>query len=368
MSMQNKSIITAFHAHADNLALLIPQLRERLTHALTDHHVEIHDISARLKSPESLAKKTARPDKIYQSLNDITDILGIRVITYFEDAVDQVASVIEQQFEVDFEHSIDKRSIEAPDRFGYKSLHYICKLPPGLVRQGLPEGLRFEIQIRTILQHTWAEIEHDLGYKFPKAVPDAIRRKFSRLAGLLELADEEFVAIKTELGKYQTETDKPTELDQSALNLISLKKLTQQPDLKQLDQVIANDLNLPLEKDLFFPDYLIKMLELTGLPNPASILEAMKNMDKQLSQFIKCYFAFTQKAFGFSGKDLDRIHSGYVLFFLAHLNLLQGDDLELKRLEKLSDFYHQLDYPDSKEEAQKVAILFMEYCSQCFHS
>lgn len=61
--------------------------------------------------------------------------------------------------------------------------------------------MKAEIQIRSILQHAWAEIEHDLGYK--STVPSPVRRRFSRLAGLLELADEEFIRIKQELLEYE---------------------------------------------------------------------------------------------------------------------------------------------------------------------
>ena len=47
-----------------------------------------------------------------------------------------------------------------------------------------------EIQIRTVMQHAWAEIEHDLGYKSKEDIPDKYRRQFSILAGLIELADD----------------------------------------------------------------------------------------------------------------------------------------------------------------------------------
>jgi putative GTP pyrophosphokinase len=60
----------------------------------------------------------------------------------------------------------------------------------------------FEIQIRSILQHAWAEIEHDLGYKSAEAIPRHIRRRFARLAGVLELADDEFGAIRDDLAAY----------------------------------------------------------------------------------------------------------------------------------------------------------------------
>src|SRR5262249_19774054 len=53
-----------------------------------------------------------------------------------------------------------------------------------------------EIQVRTVLQHAWAEIQHDIQYKSVTTIPVAIRRRFMALAGLLEIADREFQAIQ----------------------------------------------------------------------------------------------------------------------------------------------------------------------------
>jgi hypothetical protein len=61
-----------------------------------------------------------------------------------------------------------------------------------LVEYSTHTGVQFEVQIRSTLQHAWAEIEHDRGYKSEVEVARAVRRRFSRLAGLLELADYEF--------------------------------------------------------------------------------------------------------------------------------------------------------------------------------
>ncbi|WP_414714812.1 GTP pyrophosphokinase, partial [Sporosarcina koreensis] len=137
-------------------------------------------------------------------MRDITDTVGVRVITYFNDDVDKIAKVIEREFEVDRENSIDKR-VTDPDRFGYSSLHYVVNFNADRVKfieyKDFKE-VKFEIQIRSILQHAWAEIEHDLGYKSKNEVPKEIRRDFSRIAGLLEIADNEFMRIKNFLDNY----------------------------------------------------------------------------------------------------------------------------------------------------------------------
>jgi hypothetical protein len=85
------------------------------------------------------------------------------------------------------------------DRFGYQSIHYLVRIKRE--RAGLAEYERYakataEVQVRTILQHAWAEIEHDIQYKSAIAIPREIHRRFMALAGMLEIADREFQAIQ----------------------------------------------------------------------------------------------------------------------------------------------------------------------------
>ena len=86
--------------------------------------------------------------------------------------------------------------------FGYLSLHYICSLREG--EEYPPEicGRKFEIQVRTTLQHTWACIEHDMGYKSEFGIPRIAVRQFARIAGLLELADDEFIRVRDTVRMY----------------------------------------------------------------------------------------------------------------------------------------------------------------------
>ena len=151
-------------------------------------------------------EKLESADRDYGALSDVTDVCGVRITTYFADDVDRIADMIECEFNVDVENSVDKSAQLDPDQFVYLSRHYVGTLSES--RLELTEYLRFsecqvEIQIRSILQHAWAEIEHDLGYKSEPAVPREIRRRFSRIAGLLEIADTEFAQIRDELRHYE---------------------------------------------------------------------------------------------------------------------------------------------------------------------
>ena len=162
---------------------------------LDETGIVVASVESRIKEERSLAGKLALKGTKYESLADITDIFGMRIITFYTDDVDKVASAVDHLFEIDWENSVDKRKLLEVDSFGYLSLHYVCRAP------GFP--YRFEVQMRTILQHAWANMNHDTGYKSGVEIPVEYRRNMNRLAGMLELADEQFSRIRTEINDYR---------------------------------------------------------------------------------------------------------------------------------------------------------------------
>src|SRR5438132_8469492 len=167
-----------YRGFCEYLEVLLPEL-------LNAHGIRFHKIECRIKERPSLEKKLSRPEKNYAALDDVTDVCVLRIVTHFAAEVDEIATLLEREFTIDRANSVDKRVYKDPDRFGYVSLHYVISLTSD--RSKLTEckawaGYKAEVQLRTILQHAWAEIEHDLGFKSPIAVPQEVKRRFARLA------------------------------------------------------------------------------------------------------------------------------------------------------------------------------------------
>lgn len=219
-----------------------------LIKSLISNILTSHQISFRVKDRDSLSNKLLRKNNKYNNINQITDLVGLRIITYFEDDIDKIAEIFKNEFEIDYPNSIDKRNVDA-DKFGYRSLHYVASL--NKARLNLTEykkfkGLKFEVQIRSILQHSWAEIEHDLGYKGANEIPKTAKRTFYRVAALLEQADIEFVKLRKEIEnheiliKEQIINSSPNiEIDKAALIAFIKESNALQKLENKLEQVIC---------------------------------------------------------------------------------------------------------------------------------
>jgi len=290
---------------------------------LIQNQINFHKIESRVKDPIKLDEKIIRKNEKYESLDDITDIVGIRVITYFEDEVDKVAAIISGEFKIDKENSIDKRTLES-DRFGYRSLHYVVSLSEG--RKKLTEYSRFksikiEIQIRSILQHAWAEIEHDLGYKGEFAIPDSIKRSFFRVAALLETADIEFVNIKKNISRYEdTVTEKiKSHPEKVEVNLASVFAFVNNNELsKKLDKEIASFSAVEVkEPQLENVEPVVQMLRFVAV-NTIQELETLlsENRDK-IVPFAKLWASSGIK---------ENLYYGIALFYLCYVIVGKGKD------------------------------------------
>ncbi|HWA18800.1 MAG TPA: hypothetical protein VG757_07360 [Devosia sp.] len=184
---------------------LASKVQSILEKQLAERDIVYLTIGHRVKSLHGALEKIER--KQYTSpRTQLTDLTGIRVVTYLESQVQSVAKAIQDIFEVDVENSSSRDRQLGVDRIGYRSLHFVCKLPTERLESPQDdrlEGLTFEIQIRTALQHAWAELAHDNTFKIDVALPDVLQRKLNLHSAMLELADRGFQEIFDEAEGYK---------------------------------------------------------------------------------------------------------------------------------------------------------------------
>ena len=206
MDLHSEFLLEQYDDLQPTLSRMYDFVTDLLNRTLEDNNIEVTSVRARIKTRKSLSGKLALKGNKYTEVTDITDLLGARIITYYTDDVDRIASIVEQIFDIDWENSVDKRRLHDLDSFGYNSLHYICRLPKRLIDEpAFPQmnAIRFELQLRTTVQHAWAAIYHDIGYKTGVEIPHEYLRQLNRLAGMLEMADDEFSRIRMDIADYR---------------------------------------------------------------------------------------------------------------------------------------------------------------------
>lgn len=185
------------------------KIESLLSDILQAKDIGYHLIEARTKDAASFREKIVRSSKSYTSpLDELTDLTGLRIITYYQDDAALIGELIKSEFVVDGSNSVEHSPVDA--EFGYRSAHYVVRLSDSraqLVEWAGLAGLRAEIQVRTVLQHAWAAISHKLQYKRENDVPTPLRRKLFRLSALFELADDEFVSLRDASGMLSKQID-----------------------------------------------------------------------------------------------------------------------------------------------------------------
>lgn len=174
---------------------LLIEIENDLRTAIASSQLKIHTCGGRIKTRESFSLKISKK-RYADPLVDMHDVVGIRVVCLFIDDLVLVDEVVRKTFDVlKYE---DKTKNSAPDRFGYRSVHYDCRLPPSRSgpRYDHIKGIVFEVQVRTILQDAWAVVEHYLGYKGLTSIPNEAQADFGALVGLFHLADKTFQQIR----------------------------------------------------------------------------------------------------------------------------------------------------------------------------
>ncbi|MBQ6965563.1 MAG: hypothetical protein IJP82_07745 [Bacteroidaceae bacterium] len=291
----------------------LQQLSDEASHllrqALSEQGIYVTAIEHRVKTEKSLIGKLELKGAKYKDIGDITDLVGLRIITFYTDEVDKVAVIAKRLFDIDWKDSVDKRKLHELDAFGYNSLHYICRLKTG--------GPRFELQMRTALQHVWSTIEHDTGYKGDVKIPRVYMRQFSRLAGMMELIDDEFSRLRTVLTDYRRQTlalVKNGKLDDVPLSRDTFRSYLELHPFDHLNRRIAavNQAELfPVSMMSYLP-----VFESFGLETVGDVQHFIDENSEDAYQLALSQLAIT---------DLDILSSNTALQYLCLVYVLKHD-------------------------------------------
>lgn len=326
----NGSILKEYDEKRSSYAYICQSAAALIGRLLDSKGIVVHSVTFRCKERKSLEGKLKKKEK-YRSLADVTDLAGVRIITHYQDDVDAVAALIKREFLIDKENSIDKRLAGDPDRFGYASLHYVASISKSRAKlQEYSEisSLKFEFQIRSILQHAWAEIEHDVGYKSELEVPVPIRRKFSRLAGLLELADLEFSSIRKDIERYSRKVGRDISLGQLdiPLDIVSYRAFIKSNELSLgVDNLICERTNHVLRADSADQkdhSQQIKRLALFGIKNVGNLSALIARNSEAVCDLAEDVCSLKQ----FEHSESNVFGVGVACFYLCHLLAARSEE------------------------------------------
>jgi ppGpp synthetase/RelA/SpoT-type nucleotidyltranferase len=183
------------------------ELSRQISHLLRQEGVSLgFPIQSRIKAWPSIVEKIERLSFSAKKVTDFQDLVGLRIILLFQRDVQKVCNLLSNHFTVLRQY--DTQSRLNTDQFGYSSIHFVLQMPE--VWTSVPtlaamRGLKAEVQVRTIAQHTWAEASNILQYKQTESVPAPILRSIYRVSALLETIDLEFERVLDQRDSYRAE-------------------------------------------------------------------------------------------------------------------------------------------------------------------
>jgi len=243
VSQPDKNVLQAgYNKYADARHFIVNDIKERLEHILVPLHSNAF-VSGRIKDFSSYFYKYLNLLKTGDKNPNITDLLGIRIICPFIEDISAAEELIKKNFNI---RETEIKGHYSFKEFGYESTHILIEIPQDIIAErGYPGTDIAEIQVRTILQDAWAEVEHELVYKAEfSPFDEPMRRKLAAVNASLSLADIIFQEIRSYQRKYSKEMEKRRgsfyqKIEESTDDLLFSEEQTKTPE-SPADSVIKN--------------------------------------------------------------------------------------------------------------------------------
>jgi len=255
---------------------LIEEVKAIIKKKLADEPIDIFKITGRPKEFDSFYKKIIRKNFQSDFFNKVEDIAGVRIICKYFSELDLMEKRIDDEFNVIRK---DKKITALKiNEFGYLSDHYIVKLRKETTKDTEKDllDLKCEIQVRTILMHSWATVSHDLDYKQDENLPEDLKKEMYAISGLLYIADQRFNSFKSALMPKLQEKMKVIPLSITLQQNITTEKLVEYLQWKFPERSIGK-----------VRDYGIFFMELIDMKY--STLEDINNVITKASEVLPAY-------------------------------------------------------------------------------
>ena len=207
-----EELFAIYKGNQHTYTCLEEEVRHIINHGLTSEGIKVHSVLSRIKEFESFCTKSERKNNL-NPFDEITDIVGIRIVCLFKSDIEKIGKVIAQNFEIISEdNKID--DFEQISSFGYMSFHYVCQMNENFhgPRYDQIKDIKFEIQLRTISMDAWANISHYLDYKTEKDIPKELKKDFHALSGLFYVADSHFEFFVKSIHETQNQVEQEVKL------------------------------------------------------------------------------------------------------------------------------------------------------------
>lgn len=300
MNIKDRMIMDEYADSKNSFAKLGDAVHSKLSSLVEDSGIVIMGIEHQVKDEKSVESMLYKNADRYQTLADITDVLSAKVICYFKDEVEKIGELISENFSINVENSSKKT--------------YVCSLSEDSGYEAEICNMNFEIQVKTVLEHTWSTINNDLGYS-EFGIPSAVTREFTRLAGLLEIADDEFVRVRDDM-KLHTEIAREKIINDDADDVV-------------IDTISLNEyMNHNKKMRLFLEDLAaIEGSEISEV-NSESYINQLKwlrintigDLQRALDRHAGMALEFAQRVL--KGSELDILSSNVALRFLCRAALI----------------------------------------------
>ncbi len=327
MNIKDRMIMDDYNSAKDSYIKLGDLVHKKLANAMEEADVRVMGVEHNVKDEKAIESMLYKDADRYQGLADITSVVTVKVICYFKDEVDTIPEIIEKNFNIESENAMDRI--------------FVCKV---MDNSGFDEDVCdkwFEIQVKTVLEHTWSTINNDLGYS-EFGVPNAVKREFVRLAGLLEIADDEFVRVRDDM-KIHTEIAREKIVNDNANDVV-------------IDAISLNEYMLRNKKMRQFLEDLaaIEGSEISNINSESYIsqlrwlrVRTIGDLQRMLDKNYVLALEFAKRVL--MGSELDILSSNVALRFLCRAALISGGYDE----EQIVDFLTLS--VNKKERAQREA-------------